>query len=866
MARRRTPPALATWLVARSVGRDERDQLVGDLSEQFERRREKHGASSATAWYWTQAAGLFFALGPRRVAATMVKILAPGTLRAATGSLRRSPASSLASTLILAIGIAAPVSMFALADGSVHSLPGDPDDRVVRVSQVDREGGIVMGFPWDVYEQWRIDDTAGPAGRLAAFSSAGSVAIGDGENPAGRSWGAYVTPELFELLGATPQLGRLYGDTPDGGLPSALIREDLWASLFDRDNDVLGRIARIDGVQYQIVGVLPQSFGFPIDHSVWLQPSAHSTRSWSIVGRLNPDASGGALEERLWTSLSARDARPGETDPVGLWVETYTRAHLVNDAGDDLSRDVGRLSFILVLLTALTVGAVMLARGIARTRETSIRVALGASRLHIVALTVVESLLLCAVAGVLGLALGRLALNFMAGYLISQVTIEPYWIDFSLDGRSILLVGFLVLGSVLVAGLAPALHTSAPGRGGNLRASPGVTSRRTLVALTLLVGVEATLSSFLLTLAGQAVAEAQVALEYGHDFPTEDFLTVELALEPPDYATEADRIDFVARMLDEVRSHPSVLSASWTTAVPGKEGVVRPATLSAAEGGEPTRSPVQIRSVSDDHLESFGVTPSSGRGFNSGADASSEPVALVNEAFARRFGLADNAVGQSVVIEELTASGPYPVRIIGTVADRGITPQWRGNPLPALYLSSAQSLPRGGHLVVRTREGTSLAEVWQETAWAIDPYLPLGAVLSVDEQLRRGHAIPTLFEAVFTALGAATLLVALVGLYGLHGFYLSQRSREFGLRRALGAQVPQLAWRTLRRGLNPVVIGVVLGTIPGLFVARAALPLGVHGYALLLGPPALLVASLLAIWRLTWNASVTDPMDQLRDS
>ena len=868
MRRPAHPPRMAAWLVARSVSTLERGQLLGDLAEQFHRRQERGGAPSATRWYWTQAAGLVLALGSRRLAGGLIRIVAPDTGRAALRSLYRSPGSSLASIVILAVGVAAPVSMFALADGSVRSLPEDPDDRIVRVSRIDREGRVVMGLPWELYETWSgAVESGGALVDVGAFSSLGTAAVGDGASPAGRFWAAAMTPEIFRMLDVSPRLGRVYGDAERGGLPQALIREDLWEERFDREPTVLGRVLRIEGIDHRIVGVLPRAFAFPIDHQVWMQPVSYVDRPWSIVGRLTPLAPPGVAAEQLEAvAASAPPAADDGGEPTRLHVEAYTVAHLTYDSGDEVSRGVGRLTLILLVLTALNVAAVMLARGIARTRETSIRMALGASRFQVMALTLTESALLCLAGGLLGLALGRFALEVMAQYLISQVTIEPYWVGFGLDGTSVAQAAGLVLVAGAVSGVLPGLHATRMGRGEGLRASPGVTSRGTLRALTLLVGAQATLSCFLLTMAGQAVAEARTQLEYGHDFPADGLLTARVALDPLEYPDGAPRATFMSELLTSLGEDPAVDVATWTSALPGKDGIVRRVGVTGSTDDAPPPVPAQLRSVDAAFLGAMDARVLSGRDFTTADDVSSEPTAIVNEAFARRHGIAGSAVGRTLAIDRLVGDSVHTARIVGVIDDRGITPNLRGRPIPGVYLPMRQALPPAGYVLTRTLQTTPLTDVWNRSVWTLDPYLPLGEVLTLQEQLRRGHALPTLLESVFTALGVSTLLVALVGLYGLHAFSLSQRVRELGLRRALGGHVRQLAWEGMRRGLRPVAVGMIVGTVPAVFVARALLPQQLHAVALLLGPGLLVLSATLAIWRPTWNASRTDPMEGLREA
>ena len=311
MSGRPRVPRLAARLAALSVPERDRDSLLGDLEERFVRRAAREGRGSARRWYQGQALRLVLTVGPRRMLSLVARLASPGTARVAARSLLRSPASSLACVATLAVGVAAPVSMFALADGVTNSLPEDPDDRVVRVTRIHRSGRITAGFPWSTVEAFR-EGTSGvgpPLVALAAFRSDGPVAVGDGEGPAGRYWGVYATSDLFELVGVAPILGRLYVDGAPADLPAALIREDLWDERFDRDPAALGSILRIDGIDHTVVGVLPRGFGFPIDHRIWMQRSGDEDESWSLVGRLAPDASAALAREQLEAIRSSTPAR-----------------------------------------------------------------------------------------------------------------------------------------------------------------------------------------------------------------------------------------------------------------------------------------------------------------------------------------------------------------------------------------------------------------------------------------------------------------------------------------------------------------------------------------------------------------------------
>lgn len=878
MSSRPRVPALWSRLAGLSVPPTDRDSLLGDLEERFAGRSDARGQRAARRWYRRQALGLLLGVAPRRLLGFLRFVAAPGTARAAVRSLLRSPGASLACMATLAVGIAAPVGMFALADGTTSSLPGDPGDRVVRVSRADREGRVAMGFPWSVVEAWS-EGAVGP-GRpladLAAFRSDGPLAVGGGEVAAVVDRGVYATPGLFRLLGVGPVVGRLYGDGVEGGWPAVLIREDLWEERFGRDPAVLGRVLRIDGTDHVVVGVLPRDFGFPVDHRLWMQPTGVGDDDWSVVGRLAPGAAAGAARERLAAAMPPDGPETDETNgrpparqrspEAALRVQRYTDAHFANDGGPETSRRIGLLSLILVLVTAMNVAAVMVARGVARSRETAVRMALGASRSQVMALTLTEGLVLAGGGGVLGLALGRAGLEAMVRYLVSQATIVPYWMDFGLGMRSVALAVLLTLLALAVAAVPSALRAWRTDLDHALRRRRhgGPAGRARL--MTWALGLEVALSCVLLAVSGVVAEDALARLRTGADFPTEGVLTGRFVLDPPDYAGADRRRAFLAQLREALRADPSVLSASLTGALPGKEGVVVPAGPAGREAGPEGLAPAQVRSVDPAFFPVLGLSASAGRLFSDDDDPAGEPVAVVNQAFVRRHGLADDAPGRRIVVGGAGPGSGYLATVVGVVDDRGATPRASGQPALGVYLPLEQVPPPAVWLVVRTRGDESLFDVWQRAVAPLDPYLPLGDVLTLDETLRRGHGAATLFLSVFLGLGGMTLLVALVGLHGVHSFVLAGRVREIGVRRALGARRGQVLREGVRRGLRPVWAGALVGTAPGFWVARAALPVETEVWAWILAPALLVLASLIAVWRPTRRASRTDPMEVLRES
>lgn len=870
MSARPRVPRLAGWLAGISVPAADRTAVLGDLEERFARRVEVDGVRTARRWYRTQALGLVLRVGSLRLLHSLPRAVAAGTGRTAIRSLLRSPGSSLAAAATLAAGVAAPVAMFALADGTTRALPGDPDDRVVRVSRVDRGGAVAMGFPWAVVEAW-TEGAVGPGhalAELAAFRSGGPMAVAGGNAAATRERGVYATSAVFRLLEVAPVVGRLYGDDDEGGPPPVVIRDDLWDERFGRDPGALGQRLRIDGVDHVVVGVLPRGFGFPVDHRLWMQRRGGGGEAWSVVGRLGAGASAMVAREQLAgvAARAAPDLGTGEEGmPPTLRVDRYTEAHFSHAREPEHTRRIGLVSLILVVLAAVNVAAVMIARGVARDRETAVRMALGARRSQIMALTLAEGALLAVAGGVVGLALGHAVLKLMVRYLTGQAVIVPYWMDFGLGSRSIMLAGLLALLALAVAGLFPALRASRtePDRVLRLRpfGGPGGAAR----AMSLVVGLEVALSAFLLAVSSVVVDEALARLRTGADFDTEGLLTGHFVLEPPDHPDVDARRAFLSRLLDALRADPSVLSASLTSALPGKEGLRLPAGLAGPDPSPEGRPPAQVRSIEPGFLPLLGVSESSGRLFPDADAAPDEPVAVVNQAFVRRHDMVAGEMPGKRIVVGLTPDSAWVVTVVGVARDRGVTPHTAGEPAPGVYLPIGQLTLPAVYLVVRTRDGTSLPRLWRRAVTPLDPYLPLGDVLTLRETLRRGHGAATLFMSVFLALGAVTLLVALVGLYGVHSFSLARRFREIGLRRALGARRGVVLRESVGRGLRPVWAGLILGTVPGFVVAGAVVPVEPGGLTYAVAPVVLLATSVLALWSPARGASHADPAETLRE-
>ncbi|MEX2610453.1 MAG: ABC transporter permease, partial [Gemmatimonadota bacterium] len=485
-------------------------------------------------------------------------------------------------------------------------------------------------------------------------------------------------------------------------------------------------------------------------------------------------------------------------------------------------------------------------------------------RFQVIALTVLEGLFLAAAGGVLGLALGQAALQMMVRYVTGQATIVPYWLDFSPGARSFAMAGLLTTLTLAVAALLPAIRASRASFDGALRRTAGGRAGGAR-AMAWVVGVEVALSCFLLAVSSVVVEEALNRLRTGTDFVTQGVVTGRFILEPPGYAGLEARRDFLGRLEEAVRADPAIQSLALASALPGKEGAVVPAGIVhlQVDGGD--LPPAQVRSVDPSFLPLLGGSITTGRLISAADRAQAQPVAVVNEAFVGQEGIMNDAIGREIVIDRLMPGAPYTATVVGVVDDRGVTPGAMGRGQPGIYLPLDQVPPASTWLLVRTRDGTSLFDVWKRSVAPLDPHLPLGDVLTLEETLRRGHGAATLFMSIFLTLGGVTLFMALVGLHGVHAFTMAGRAKEIGVRRALGASSGQVLREGMRKGLGPVWLGLLVGLPPGVLVARSVMPVESSVRSWLLVPPLLLLTSLVAVWWPTWRTSLVEPTEVLRE-
>ena len=798
-------------------------------------------------------------------------------IRYALRSLGRSPGFATVVVVTLATGIGANTAIFSAVNAVLlRPLPYPRSDRLVEVTSTAVEPiGFGVSYPDLLDLRGLTRDFSG----VAAYSTQRYNLTGAGDPREVQA--AFITGDLFDVLGVHPQIGAAFTPAQEHE-PIALLSNALWATSFGRDPSILGKSIALDGKTYAIVGVMPAGFHFPDEEiEVWTpvggiaakEPRALSEREFhalNAVARMAPQATLPQVQGDLKV-LAKRIATESAGDELGL------RAKLLRDSviGDVRSRLWVLLGAVgLVLLIACANAAnLLLARATTRRREMAIRRAMGAGRARLVRQLLTESVLLAFAAAGLGLVLATWGLDALLAVWPRAL---PRSAEMGLDGRVLAFTTGLATLSGLAFGLAPALRATSPQIEEALRddtAGSGGSRRRRRVQSTLIVA-EVALALVLLVGAGLLVRSFIALNRLNPGFDTRDVLAARIRLTPSRYAQGPAQQEFFNTVLASLDTRPDVVSAGLTTTLPlsGAINIMAfdPHTIRADYPNPFMAATMSV--VTPDYFTTLGI-PIRGRGFTAEDRAGSPRVLVVSAQFAKELWPGLDPIGRQLPLGRWPGSaGPQLFTIIGVVDDLRFGTLDEAGSLPALYAAAAQEAGKPEMWVVmRSRSGAplNLAGAIRDAVRAADPQQPIGDMVSF-EQLIGGQTVARRFNTTLLGVFAALALVlALVGIYGVTSYAVAQRTRELGIRLALGATPRDVVRMLVNESLGRVAAGVVVGLAIALAVTRAlaSMLFGVEPRDMTtFSLAALLFAAvaLVATWLPARGATRVDPMVTLR--
>jgi predicted permease len=781
---------------------------------------------------------------------------------------------TVVAVLCLTLGIATNTTMFSVFDAMfLRPLPFPDGDRLVAVSGRHTETGRRIALT--AADMREITDGISSLDAVAAYSGRTATLTGSGDPE--RVGVQQITANLFSTLGVSPQRGRGFETSDDraASSPVALISDSLRRRSYPSDEAALGRSIRLDGALYTIVGVMPPKFRFPSTSDLWipltpaLGTAGAASRTVSILGRLAPGVThvqaNAELGARVLPARGTRGprsgvARPFATAAVGLEERTIVGALM------------GATTMVL-LIACTNVASLLLARGANRRREIAIRAALGASRVRIIRQFVTESVVLALMAGALALPLAWYGIRWVHDAVPPSEPLGPYYVDWSLDGRTFGYTFAAALITGLVFGLVPALNAAGHELMNPLREGAGAASSRVQrrVHGALIVGQMA-LAVVLLAGASLFVRTylTQSRIELG--FNAAPLMTMRVYFTGAAY----DEPETRARAVDRIAARLSGLSSGHaftiSDLVPLDDRGGSDASIAiAGRPVDPRSAPViHFAGVAGRWPETFDVRLIAGRPFHDHELQTAAPVALINETFATAFWPGAHAVGNRF---RFAADPTNPwITVIGVVPSIRTVKLDESFPTPpTAYLPHRFVSTRNYGIVVRsrTRPAAVLDEV-REAVRTVDPSLALFDVYPMDEVRWLSYWMYVMWGTMFGVFGVIALIVAAIGVYGVVFYTVSRRTREIGLRLALGARRAQVVRPMLKQVAGQSALGLGIGLIGAVqitpLVRSLLLGLSPIDPTGLVGVSTLLMAiALIATWFPAWRASAIDPVDALRE-
>ena len=745
-------------------------------------------------------------------------------LRVAVRALARRPGFTVAAVLTLALGIGATTAIFSVVYGVLlRPLPFKDPQRLVQLWETNplrewTEATIAPSNLMDWESRNRVFEEMGyymGSDTREGGTSAATLNHGD----ARRLRGMNVSVNLFDVLGVAPVLGRSFApeERQPGRHQVVILSHSLWRQAFGGDPAIVGRRVDIEGLPYEVVGVMPDWFRIgstPVD--IWA-PIPVDPVEWSTVRRAHylraiARLRDGVTIEQARDEMSriARDLEreyPDTNTQMGVGLGPL-RDWFVGGARRPLLVLLGAVGFVLLIACA-NVGSLVLARGASRVRELAIRTALGASRFRIARQLMAESLTIAIAGSVLGYGLAWLAVK---GLLRMAPADFPRMHDVGLD---LPVLVFTVTAGCLAAvlfGLLPAMWASRIqiGHGGRTTGGHAAMRRALIVA-------EVALAVVLLAGAGLMLRSLIGLQRVNPGFDASGLLTGEVSLPRLRYDTGEKQRQFFEQVLDRVRALPGTTAAGAATVLPlAGYDWTGDLFIEGREGNQ--LDGLRHKTITPGYLETLGLRIAAGRSYAPADDARAMPVILVNQALARRAFLDEDPVGRRIAFSR----SPRAVwrTIIGVVSDE--KQDALSEPTePEVYWSHLQSAESRMAIVLRTSgEPSALASGLREAIGSVDPQVVVADIAPMDALIARSVARERFSATLVSVFGAAALLLAAVGIYGLAAFLVTSRTREFGVRLALGASRAGIFGLVLRQNLGLAALGMACGMALVLSLSR----------------------------------------------
>jgi predicted permease len=751
--------------------------------------------------------------------------------------LARDRGFTFVAVLALALGIAATTSLIAVVDAVLlRGLPLEDSDRLVAITMRDpRNRKLGMSYP--DFDDWQR--AAHSFSDMAIILPGVAFSISEENHVPEMFYGAFTSANLFTLIGQRPFLGRDFTPEDDrpGAAPVVILGYGVWTSRYGGDTTVVGRTIRVNGLRPTIVGVMAPDMRFPPNSDVWIPLSQTNTprvegrgvRTFSLIARL---ADGVTLEQAraeivTLAEKTARDYPQSNQDlvPEVVTYQEYANGPQVRVVYWSL---LGAALFVLLIACA-NVANLLVARSIHRSREVSIRLALGASRWRIVRQLLVESVALASIGGAFSLPLIVLGIRFFDQ--MTQDAGRPYYVTYTTDPWVFAIVAGICLAVGIGFGLAPAWQSARADVNVGIKEGTGLgaSSPRQQHWVAMMTVSQVTLAVVLLSGAGLLVRSVLKMYELSLGVETPGVMVMQLPLPGGKYPTSGDRLEFIRRLDERLADVNAIEAAGTASNAPLGGGAAVQFSIDGRQSGTAERSPlVTMLAIGSRYFDVLRSPLLRGRPFTDMDGPPGRDVAIVNQRFAEMYFPEIDPVGHSIQLTQ----NPSLRTISGTPASAltivGVSQTIRQRNTRELEPDAVVYVPRPAviqsnrvTLLVRTaRNPAETSAVLREEIRALDPDMPIFNVRTLETDLANQRWPLVVVGSTFGLFAGIGLVLSAVGLFGLTSYSVAKRMKEIALRRALGAMPANVLWLVFRRVMAEVTLGLTLGALGAYVLGR----------------------------------------------
>ena len=739
-------------------------------------------------------------------------------LRYAFRMLWKSPAFTLIAILALALGIGANTAIFSVVNAVLlRPLPFKDPNRLMTVWENNLQQGQAHGMVGSAnFTDWKNQNQVFES--LAAYFN-WSYNLTGGDEPQ-RLRAIVVSGEFFPTLGVEAQLGRALApdDDRDGKDDVIVLSHAFWQSRFGARPDVIGQTALLNGRSHIIVGVMPSGFNFPDEKvDIW-RPMAMSAQQaqdrrgkyLSVIGRLKTGVS--IAQANAGMDNIARRLEQQYPEANAGWGVRLVPLHeeTVGKVSTILLILLGAVGFVLLIACA-NIANLLLARAASRTKEIAIRAALGASRRRLISQFLTESFLLAVMGSVLGLLIALWGSDALIALSPGNI---PRLREVGMDGRVLGFTLLLALLTTLIFGLAPAWQTSKPDLNEVLKEEGhGATGGSGHRLRRLLVVAEVAVSVVLLVGAGLMIKSFVQLQRVNPGFDSHNLLTMEITLPAARYGQNQQQIAFFQQTLEQIKTLPGVEAVGAVQDLPFKFNEMSfPLTLEGHGAATAAEQPKAVyRAVTDDYFRTLKIPLVKGRGFTAQDDLNTMPVVIINQATANRFWPGEDPLGKRIRFGEPNDPAYTVVGVVGDIKHMGLDAD-EGTVIYQPHAQKRFGWLRWMTLVVRTNgEPMTMAAAVRQRIQGIDKDQPVDNIVTMEQLMAKSVAQPRFLTMLLGVFALLALVLTAIGVYGVVSYTIAGRTREIGIRMALGARGGDVLRLVIGQGLKMVLIGVVIG-------------------------------------------------------